>query len=52
MPRGVIPEWVQPTSGHDAYNIGDIVIFDGIVYTSIIDANVWSPIEYPSGWSS
>ena len=47
---GVIPEWVQPTGGHDAYNIGDKVLFNGTVYESTIDANVWSPIDYPQGW--
>lgn len=45
-----IPEWVQPTGSADAYNIGDRVIFDGQVYESLIDANVWSPTDYPAGW--
>ena len=26
MPENVISEWVQPTGGHDAYNVGDKVI--------------------------
>ena len=51
MPEGVIPEWVQPTGGHDAYNTGDKIIFtDRKVYESTIDANVWSPTGYPQGW--
>lgn len=49
-PAGVIPDWVQPTGAHDAYNIGDQVLFNGAVYESIIDANVWSPTVYPQGW--
>lgn len=50
-PAGIIPEWVQPTGGHDAYNIGDKVLFEGKVYESLIDANVWSPTAYPAGWT-
>ena len=34
MPENVIPEWVQPTGSHDAYNIGDKVIYEGKVYES------------------
>jgi len=29
---------------------GDKVMFDGKVYESVIDNNIWSPIAYPSGW--
>ena len=50
MPENVIPEWVQPTGAHDAYNVGDRVIFEGKVYESLIDSNTWSPIAYPAGW--
>jgi hypothetical protein len=50
MPENVIPEWVQPTGAHDAYNVGDRVIFEGQVYESLIDSNTWSPIAYPAGW--
>ena len=46
----VIPNWVQPTGGHDAYNIGDKVIFEGQTYESLVDANVYSPTAYPQGW--
>ncbi len=49
-PYAVIGEWVQPTGTHDAYNIGDKVIFEGRVYESTIDANTWSPTGYPQGW--
>ena len=44
------PAWVQPTGAHDAYNIGDRVTFEGNIYESLIDANVWSPTAYPQGW--
>jgi hypothetical protein len=50
MPENVIPEWVQPTGVHDAYNTGDKVIYEGKVYESIIDGNTWSPLDYPQGW--
>ena len=49
-----IPVWVQPTGGHDAYNIGDRVHFptkNDPVYESLINANVYSPTVYPAGWS-
>lgn len=49
-PLDIVAEWVQPTGGHDAYNIGDRVLFEGQVYESIIDANTWSPTAYPDGW--
>ena len=42
-PPGVIPDWVQPTGSQDAYNIGDKVLFNGHVWESRIDANVWQP---------
>ena len=44
------PEWVQPLGDSDAYNTEDIVSFNGTLYRSLIDGNVWSPAEYPSGW--
>lgn len=50
-PEGGGPaEWVQPTGAHDAYKKGDRVLFDGAVFESLIDANVWSPAVYPAGW--
>lgn len=45
-----IPEWVQPLGASDAYNTGDIVIYNGKKYKSLIDGNVWSPDAYPQGW--
>lgn len=46
-----VPDFVQPTGAHDAYNTGDRVRFtDGHVYESLVDNNVWSPADYPSAW--
>lgn len=44
------PLWSRPSGAHDAYNTGDIVNYNGTLYKSIIDGNVWSPDEYPTGW--
>lgn len=44
------PEWVQPLGATDAYNTGDIVSYNGTLYRSLIDGNVWSPESYPAGW--
>lgn len=45
-------EWVQPLGASDAYNTGDIVSYNGVIYQSLIDANVYSPEAYPAGWRS
>ena len=43
-PKGTIPNWKAPTGAHDAYNIGDQVIYtDGLVYKSKINANTTVP---------
>lgn len=44
------PDFVQPTGGHDSYNIGDRVTYNGKVYESTINSNVWAPDAYPQGW--
>lgn len=44
------PDFVQPTGAHDAYQTGDIVKYNGQLYESTIDNNVWSPDTYPQGW--
>lgn len=44
------PVWSKPSGSHDAYNIGDIVDYNGTLYKSLINGNVWSPEEYPTGW--
>ena len=45
------PEWQQPSGAHDAYKKGDIVMYKGILYISLIDGNTYSPEEYPAGWA-
>jgi len=49
----VIPDWVQPTGAHDAYQIGGKVRFNGKIYESKINANVTVPdgdIPYNRYW--
>lgn len=46
---GSIPEFEQPGSTNP-YMKGDRVIFNGKVYESLIDNNVYSPEAYPAGW--
>ena len=41
--------WVQPDSTN-AYKKGDRVTYNGKIYESLIDNNVWSPDGYPAGW--
>lgn len=45
------PVWSQPTGAHDAYNNGDIVDYNGTLYQSLVDGNVYSPEAYPAGWA-
>lgn len=44
-----IKDWVQPNSTNP-YMKGDKVRFEGKIYESLIDGNVWSPAAYPAGW--
>lgn len=46
---GSIPEFEQPESTNP-YMKGDRVLFNGKVYESLIDNNVYSPEAYPAGW--
>lgn len=46
---GSIPDFVQPDSTNP-YMKGDKVKFNGKVYESLIDNNVYSPEAYPQGW--
>ncbi len=48
--ENVIPDWEQPDSTNP-YKKGDKVRFNGVVYESLIDGNVWSPTAYPAGWA-
>jgi hypothetical protein len=52
VPEGAPPpDWVQPGSTN-GYMKGAQVTFNGVVYTSLIDNNVWSPADYPTGWQA
>jgi hypothetical protein len=31
--------------------MGDKVMFEGHIYESVINNNIWSPAAYPAGWS-
>ena len=44
-----ILEWKQPDSTNP-YMIGDKVKYEGVIYESLINNNVWSPAAYPAGW--
>lgn len=46
------PIWSRPSGAHDAYNIGDIVNYNDTLYKSLINGNVYSPVEYPAGWET
>ena len=46
------PLWSQPSGAHDAYNTDDIVDYEGCLYRSTINGNVWSPTDYPQGWDT
>ena len=47
--EGEILEWEQPSSTNP-YMKGDKVKYNGKIYESVIDNNVWSPDGYPAGW--
>lgn len=44
------PDFQQPTGAHDAYSKGDRVMYNGHVYESLVDSNVWAPDAYLQGW--
>ena len=37
------PVWSQPTGAHDAYDKGDVVDYNGVLYESQIDGNTTVP---------
>lgn len=41
--------WVQPAGAHDAYQIGDLVTYQGQTWVSVAANNVWAPGVY--GWN-
>ena len=47
--NGTPLDWVQPDSTNP-YMIGDKVIYNGNIYESTIDNNIWTPDAYPQGW--
>lgn len=47
--KNEILDWEQP-SADNAYMKGDKVKYNGKIYESLIDNNVWSPDGYPAGW--
>ena len=47
--EGEILDWEQPDSTNP-YMKGDKVKYNGKIYESVIDNNVWSPEAYPQGW--
>lgn len=49
-PEATAPAFKQPSGGHDAYKQGDRVTYNGEVYESLINANAYSPADYPQGW--
>lgn len=47
--NNIVLPWEQPDSTN-AYSIGDKVEFNGKIYESLINNNIWSPADYPMGW--
>lgn len=45
-----VGEWTQPDSANP-YMAGDRVTYNGHLYESAMDNNVWSPTDYPQGWT-
>lgn len=58
QPVNVIGEWTQPTGAQDAYYLdpdqgqGSRCTYEGDVWETTIDANVYSPTAYPQGWTN
>lgn len=48
---GFISEWMQPEST-EGYMIGDQVMYNGILYTSTVDNNVWEPGTVGAPWEA
>lgn len=44
-----VDPWEQPDSTNP-YMTGDRVRYEGHIYESLIDYNIWSPAAYPAGW--
>ena len=37
------PVWAEPSGAHDAYDVGDIVDYGGVLYESLMDGNTTVP---------
>ena len=45
------PQWSQPTGAHDAYDTGDVVDYNGVLYESLIDGNTTVPGSDERWWA-
>lgn len=45
------PVWAQPTGAHDAYNDGDVVNYNGVLYESQINGNTYVPGSDERWWT-
>ena len=43
LDREGYPIWAAPTGAHDAYDKGDVVDYNGVLYESLIDGNTVVP---------
>lgn len=48
--QGVIEEWGVRNLTVNPFMLGEKVRFEGVVYESTIDNNVWTPLAYSQGW--
>lgn len=51
-PETEYPEYAQPTGGHDAYNAGDYVMYNGVLYMCLVDGTVHDPDTLPGSWEA
>ena len=42
--------YIQPQGAHDSYMKDECVTWEGKVYVSVADNNVYSPTDYPQNW--
>lgn len=48
--QGIIEDWGTRNLTTNPFMIGEKVKFNGLIYESIINNNVWTPTDYPQGW--
>ena len=47
-----VENWIEPTGVHNAYNVGDHVMHNGIEWISLVNGNTWEPSEsMPTIWT-